>query len=384
MEAAYESCARSRIADGLKPVNDSLYSPPRLRSSGKGLPALTGIRFLAASYVVAFHSLPWLEKKIALPVPVRTFLGNGYLAVSLFFILSGFILTYSYHAKIIGRANRHKFWEARFARIYPVYLLSLLLAWWFERGLSLKAKLAVLAMVQAWNPRAPELTGAWNYPAWSLSIEILFYLCFPFLLPAMMKLSDRALPWLIGVLALTSVFLFTPIRGLGVLDRNSLLNSYTPLPVLRIPEFILGMAIGLELVRNEEKRGSEGNKGSGVVTVVAAFAAVLLLSCPLGPWVSLVTIPFSMLVYQLAVGKTTLANLLSSQLMVLLGSASYAVYLLQFPVRSWVRLAFSHLPEPWRSLSAPLTIVILVLFSLLVFYLWEEPWRRSLKGRFAV
>ena len=149
---------------------------------------------MAAFYVVLFHGLPWLRQKFVVPRALETFLGNGYLAVTLFFILSGFILAYTYDGQIDGKTNRLHFWEARFARIYPVYFLSLMLAFWFERGLSLGTRLAVLGMVQAWDPRAPQLTGAWNYPAWTLSVEAFFYLCFPFLLPWMSrKLSTRVL-----------------------------------------------------------------------------------------------------------------------------------------------------------------------------------------------
>jgi peptidoglycan/LPS O-acetylase OafA/YrhL len=118
------------------------------------------VRFFAAFYVVLFHGLPWLRQKYALPGSLQTFLGNGYLAVNLFFILSGFILAYTYDGQIEGKTNRLHFWEARFARIYPVYFLSLVLAFWFERGLSFGARTAVLLMVQAWNPRTPELTGS--------------------------------------------------------------------------------------------------------------------------------------------------------------------------------------------------------------------------------
>jgi peptidoglycan/LPS O-acetylase OafA/YrhL len=118
------------------------------------------VRFFAAFYVVLFHVLPWLRQKYALPGSLQTFLGNGYLAVNLFFILSGFILAYTYDGQIEGKTNRLHFWEARFARIYPVYFLSLVLAFWFERGLSFGARTAVLLMVQAWNPRTPELTGS--------------------------------------------------------------------------------------------------------------------------------------------------------------------------------------------------------------------------------
>src|ERR1700722_1849439 len=74
-------------------------APPRARVAGHNrspLPALTGLRFFAAFYVVLGHAVPWLEPRFRVPAFVNTFLANGYLAVSLFFLLSGFILSYTY------------------------------------------------------------------------------------------------------------------------------------------------------------------------------------------------------------------------------------------------------------------------------------------------
>jgi peptidoglycan/LPS O-acetylase OafA/YrhL len=355
--------------------------PPSLTRNRRALPALTGIRFLAAFYVVLFHGLPWLRQKFVVPRALETFLGNGYLAVNLFFVLSGFILTYTYEGQIAGKTNRLHFWEARFARIYPVYFLSLMLAFWFERGLSLGTRIAVLGMVQAWNPRAPQLNGAWNYPAWTISVEAFFYLCFPFLLPWMSRRSTRALFWMMACLLMICIVVHTPVLGLGDLDRSSFFINIVPLPLLRVPEFLLGMVLGLRLLRAE---AAGRNGGSALRTYLAVLSALLILSLPLGEWVSLVTVPFTVLVYELAIGESALARLLATQLVVLLGSASYAIYLLQFPIRSWTRVIFSRFPEKLAHLGTPLTPLILVLTSILVFKFWEEPCRRALRHWFAV
>lgn len=344
------------------------------------LPALTGVRFLAAFYVVLFHALPWLLQKFAVPGVIRTFLANGYLAVDLFFILSGFILAYTYHSQIEGRPNRMRFWEARIARIYPVYFLSLILALPFEPGLPVSTKMAVLAMVQAWNPLRPGFAGAWNYPAWSLSVEMFFYLCFPALLPWMSKRRERPLLWIMAFLALLCVVLRSPIQGLGILDRTSLLVKYVPLPVLRLPEFLLGVAVGLKLLRDEQRGGLRGNAPRLYLALLTSLAVLCFAQ---GAWLSLVAVPFAVIIYELAAGKSLLATVLSTRLMVLLGSASYAVYLLQFPVRSWNRVFFTEILKKWTSLGAPLTPLILVLFSVLIFYVWEEPWRKGLRLYFA-
>ena len=355
---------------------EGIPAPPAAGRSRAPLPALTGIRFFAAIYVVLFHSLPWFDAHGSLPAFVRTFISNGYLAVALFFLLSGFILAYSYEGNIAGATNRTNFWKARFARIYPVYLLSLLLALPWQPRLPLDVRLQVLAMVQAWNPLHPELTGAWNYPAWTLSVELFFYLCFPFLQGYLSRRSQRSLMTCAALAALLALVMHTPTQGLGHWDRSTVYGRYVPLSVLRIPEFILGVALG-----NLFLRGRSSQRGA-FATVLAAGAALLVLSIPLGQAVSLVIIPFAVLVYQLANPLNPIGRLFCSRPMLLLGGASYSVYLLQAPFRDWVRVLSTKLLRDGARFATPLTPVLLVLFSILVFRFWEEPWRRSIRRWF--
>ncbi len=334
------------------------------------LPALTGIRFIAAFYVVLEHSLSWLGSRFALPFFVKTFLGNGYLAVCLFFVLSGFILSYTYAGHTSTGRDRLKFWTARFARIYPVYLLSLVLVFPFEfHGLTWAGSISVLSMVQSWNPLRPEMIGAWNYPAWSLSVEAFFYLCFPFIQDWLWESSPRVL-FLTGAFAsLLCIVFHTPVQGLGLWDRG-ITGKWLPLPVLRLPEFVLGMLLGNCFVRH----GSVTPRAA--LTVSAVLASLVLLAAPIGPWVSLVVFPFGLLVYSLAASRDAVSSLLSRPVMVLLGGASYSIYLLQLPVIDWVRTIATSFPRLSR-ISVPLTPVILVLFSILVFRVWEEPLRKA-------
>ena len=143
------------------------------------------------------------------------FLSNGYLAVALFFLLSGFILSYTYEGHVEGRKEFASFWEARFARIYPVYFLALLLALPFQHRLTLGSASSVIFMVQAWNPLHREWAGSWNYPAWSLSVEAFFYVFFPFIQRQISRMSDRALSVMIFVMGVLCIFTHSPIQGLG-------------------------------------------------------------------------------------------------------------------------------------------------------------------------
>ena len=95
------------------------------------LTPLTSLRFLAASLVLLFHALDSFPQAsvLQLPRPMLNVLESGFIGVSVFFILSGFILGYNYLAMDFAPPRaRRQFWAARFARIYPVYLLGMVLA----------------------------------------------------------------------------------------------------------------------------------------------------------------------------------------------------------------------------------------------------------------
>jgi peptidoglycan/LPS O-acetylase OafA/YrhL len=340
----------------------------------RALPALTGVRFLAAMYVVVYHFAPNFEAHHHLPGPIATFLNNGYLSVSFFFMLSGFILAYTYDGQMERMDDRVRFWEGRFARIYPVYLLSLVLSYWFTgRALSLVKAFAVLGMVQAWNPWDRQLSMAWNFPAWSLSVEAFFYICFPFIFPVMSRRGTRTLYWLVAVLFAVSVV----VNALkDAEDAPSI--GWCPLPIMHLPEFVLGVTLALIFLRSASDRPSP----SPLRTYAAVAGLLAALCLPLGVWSSVVVLPFAMLVCDLALGTSRLSRIFSTPTMVLLGGASYAVYLLQTPVRQWTHLLFSRVPAKFAGADAAFTAVTLVGFSIFVYLYWEEPWRKALRSWF--
>lgn len=339
------------------------------------LPALTGIRFFAAIQVVMFHFGAGFAERRGVPNVIHRALTNGWAAVTLFFILSGFILCYTYAGQIDRPDGKIHFWEARFARIYPVYLLSLLLCWPSQIHPRPGTSIAVFTMVQAWNPLHVEYAGYWNMPAWTLSTEAFFYLAFPFLLPIIERFSVRALKIsaVATVLVITLGHTMTP--SIERLTRITLI----PLPVFRFPEFLAGMLLGLIYLRSERPRTMALTP---YVAVAAIFAILLFVT---GPWVSLLAIPYAILIYDLAARNSVISRLLGTRLIVLLGGASYAIYLLQEPVRSWLhRLVRGswNLQMDKGGIDALLTPVVLVLFSIAVFRYWEEPVRKWLRRWF--
>src|SRR5262245_64525516 len=93
------------------------------------LPALTSLRFFAAFVVVAFHYNP--DRFVNMPEFFRSWLETGYEAVTFFFVLSGFIMSYMYSdfgSEQPRKINLRSFFVARFARLAPAFYLALLIA----------------------------------------------------------------------------------------------------------------------------------------------------------------------------------------------------------------------------------------------------------------
>jgi peptidoglycan/LPS O-acetylase OafA/YrhL len=345
------------------------------------LDALTGLRFLAALHVVLFHfAKPCMDTA---PEGLRNWVGSGYSAVGVFFVLSGFVLAWNY-LDGDGRmeTGSRAFWAARVARVYPVYLLTFLLAapptiaasvrdnGWMVASVKLTVgALGALALLQAWVPR---LALYWNPPGWSVSVEAFFYALFPRLARWLPRLRPSLLPvalgaaWVLGLVP-PLLYLWLLPDGPGPVDVHfggTWLNGLKFHPLMRLPEFVFGVLLGWYFVR--ERDAVAAKKGNGAV--LAAVGLALLVAAgvagPRIPYVlmhnALLAPAAGLLVYGLARGGGALGWLLSRPLLVHLGGASYALYLLQFPVGSAAEALVSVL-SPWVDLHSPEALVVLVL-----------------------
>ncbi len=291
------------------------------------LPALTGIRFFAALHVVFFHYAP------GLPLLLRNVAANGYMAVGLFFILSGFVLAYNYAGRPL---RRPRFFVARFARIYPAYALGLVLiapavvvrSGHVEPGRLAAAGFAAMGLVQAWFPK---IALVWNGPGWSLANEAFFYLLFPFILPPILRLSARGV-WMVAT-ACWAAALAPPLAQM-LLHGNAEAVMY--MPVFRLAEFILGVAAGGAFLRGNF---SFRRAMAPVSLALAAFAALSPFLIPPLLRGALAAPLFAILVCSLASGGGMLGRLLSTRPLQTMGDASYSIYILQSPVMAWFLVA---------------------------------------------
>ena len=205
------------------------------------LDSLTSLRWWAALAVFFFH----IRNLVPLPAPIGEIARYGNFGVAFFFILSGFVLTWSWRPTVgIGT-----FYWRRFARIYPLHIVTLLIAipvfyslspdpaqtW--VKPLDVAVLVLCVLLLQGWS-RDPAVLFAGNPAAWTLTAEMFFYAAHPFLSRVLRVLSSRAALWsAVGVLALS-----VGARTLMVVDPTGWLAGL-PWPILRINEFIIGMCL---------------------------------------------------------------------------------------------------------------------------------------------
>jgi len=358
------------------------------------LKALTALRFFAALHVVIFHMR--IEGMLpAGPWWYENFAAVGYIGVNLFFVLSGFILVYTYAG---AQVSPMRFWRARFARIYPAYALSLLVSApffffavrhldipfleWSKQHLAAACALT-LTLLQSWFPQAA-LT--WNAVCWSLSVEAFFYLLFPVLLVWSKDLATQKLLWAIILWSLVSLsfsVLYLVVHPDGIDKINSgettLLwkNILSFNPLLRLPEFLVGVFAGrLFLATRNNRRFATPLVVLGVLIV----ATIVLLADRIPrPLISagFLSPGFAAIIFGLAL-RPRWASVLETGALVLLGDASYSLYLLHSIAISNVYERTAALHWPLRALLAFLAAVAV---SLLSYYLVEEPFRKLLRPR---
>lgn len=354
-----------------------MTAPPRPDSSR--LDSLTGIRFFAALLVFGFHGVHFLgPDRLAV-------LGAGMAGVSLFYILSGFVLSWT--ASSTDRAV--SFYQRRFARIYPAFIAAWILSlavgtvggtvsWWDV--------LLPPTVLQAWIPlRVAYFAGSAVF--WSLSCEAFFYVLFPWI---HRLLVDRSIGILVGVVAaavttsltVATVFVGTPVNDL----TRWILVIFPP---LRLMEFVIGLVLGIAFRR--------GLRVPVPIWLALSITAVACLAAAFVPFslsrYAVTLVPFVILIGSLATGDLRGSrSFLRSRPIVALGVWSYCFYLLHAMVLIGVFSIASRLGIvnagnaswlDWTVLASALAASILAAWVLhrVVEHPLERRLRRSTRAR---
>jgi peptidoglycan/LPS O-acetylase OafA/YrhL len=358
--------------------------------------ALTSLRFFAALLVVFFHDGQALF--VGAPLWASNIIKGGYAGVPFFFILSGFILTYNY-LPLGATLKLRSFWLARFARIYPIYAVSLILsaplffasllvALPFEQAVPrfLIHGVAAFSLVQAW---IPSWAFVWNGPAWSLSVEAFFYLLFPFLARGMDGKSRWMGPGALA--AVVGLFFGLPVwLRYGNLLEMLKHNLGWANPLLWLPLFLLGMFAGRFYLRRGSRLQTSPSRIHATLATLMAGAVILICMAANLQRISMIfycyvlSLPCVLLILLLADRNNAVGRCLSGRMFVRLGEASYALYILHRPVHEWFRTLESHASGPkLESLSGfSLYLGTAVVLSLLSVRFVEAPCRRWIKQWF--
>jgi peptidoglycan/LPS O-acetylase OafA/YrhL len=355
------------------------------------LDALTGLRFLAAAAVALAH-LPYLHTDPTLPPTLTRLFMEGGAGVPFFFILSGFVLAYSYHDRLARPSGRElaRYAVSRFARIWPVYMLSVALIALRPVGplpSGAGAVAANLLLVQVWPPTT-EVPVSINPVAWSLSVEVFFYLALP---PMLWALARR--PG-VGAWALVSlaVAVWSVQFGLVLWHCKNLgpwaLYVCNLCPPVRLVEFAVGVLHGLAFVRAGGADGGPPAVFTRIKWTVLELGAVVLVgvlavySDNVSPLLRLsgYYVPaLAMVVAAFARRRGLLSGLLTGRLPVFLGEVSFAFFLLHVFV-------FTHLATrlPVDQLGsvahAAVLVAVALLLSAAVYRWYEAPLRAWLVG----
>ena len=361
--------------------------------------ALTGARALAGIYILLLHFGAPLF--LSAPDWMETLRSAGYMATSFFLLLSGFVLTFVYGARISERTlDWRSFFSQRVARLYPAYALALiamipfaLVHRWGDAtaafgSASVKAKLitgvAHFTMLHAWVPR---LALSWNLPDWCVSVEIFFYVTFPLLAPALLKLSPRRLVAVMAAAWSTSLAIsigYTLARPDGFVAEAAsygfFLNLYKFAPIVRWPEFVFGVALGA--LYQKLPAGRRGEKlATPMLLAAGAIGVTVLLASRHIPYTLLhdgTLVPlYAATVWGLTAGSGPLHRALSNKALTSVGNASFSLYVLQLPVMMWLLILTG---RTWVDMHSPAFSALFLALIIPVGHLDPAPLREAGPG----
>jgi peptidoglycan/LPS O-acetylase OafA/YrhL len=304
-------------------------------------------------------------KALALPHPAYLLLRGGYTAVQAFFVLSGLVLARGYVKTQWTGRTLAQYLRGRFARVYPVYLLSLAIVspfiWADPHPLKRPFLAAHALLAQAWFGPDPV---NWNTPAWSLSCEAFFYVAFP-----LAVLLVRRPSWpKVAALALAACALTPLMYAVGVSDGVK--------PLVHFSDFLMGITASAALALIERRATRPAGAWIYLPALAGGMAAIAWPALiPWGIGLNPVLRPLdALLILGLALGGGWIARALSSAPVVYLGKASYAVYILHVPILWWMQ----HRGGP---VSPALYVALVIGVSSLVYSFYEEPANRWLRRR---
>lgn len=424
--------------DGAKSSNTSrpvTSSPSMNAPHHHDVPGLTGLRFLAAFCVLFAHCFAVLMRRHETTSDIIFWLMTpAYFGMTLFFVLSGFVIHYNYarlvtNGRFTGIAT---FWWARFARLYPLLVLTLFLSallsfrpLHFLAGdreavyTTLQALPYFLLSIQSWiylpigeNSLIYTIAGSGSL-TWSISTEWFFYLLYP-CIAWLVLLARRPSITALFVLAWCAIWIsfssglydrapqidawgiahFGPIADMQQHYQDSFVRWLLYFsPYLRMGEFVLGAIVAQLYVQLQGMKVTSRENSIGTSVFAFAAASVFLITY-LGHSENIGENIFHKMSLNFALGPSAAAlifcaaryrnvatRLLMSSPALLLGDASYSIYLLHFNALvlvAWLTESATH-SIAFDAITLVVAMLIILLSSVALYRYFERPARNWLR-----
>lgn len=304
----------------------------------------------------------------------ENFFYEGYIGVTFFFILSGFILSFSYTNRIkSNEISVVDYMISRFARIYPLHILTLLFALplvlyaVYKNNGSLLTLIPNIFLVQSFIP-STEFFFSGNAPSWSLSNEMFFYLLFPFLL-------FRNSLFLITT-SLVIVLFQVVVSKLGLSEGKQHYLIYI-FPVARLLDFMVGILLFRVYCHFKDKDISINPDVFQLFSIVLLISAIAMKHyIPQAYRYDLYYIlPMSLLIFSFAYSEGKISSFLSTKIFIILGEASFSLYLIHKLVIKYISavnsFTFGFNGVVWDIVFSLLIIIISIVLSLIMYHFYE-------------
>lgn len=335
---------------------------------------LAGLRGICAWWVVIYHSLNLMGD--SLPRPVTGFLVHGYLAVDLFFLLSGFVIFLGYHVSLsrdFPQSIRKFYWH-RFTRIYPLHFvmlgayLALFIAFYFfsssgspPNSYTWSTFFQSMFLVHMWV--GSDLT--WNVPSWSISSEWFVYLFFPFMAYGLRKIRGgiglHVFTLLAIALLLHLIYSLSGVVSLGAeIPRMALIRTML--------EFLMGVLVASLYVNHKSFLEKYRHTFlAGVLVLCVCYIATAI------PDHVLIPVAFALLIAYLSTTSSWITRFLSSPTLVYLGEISYSTYMVHYLVYDLLKALFVSDLQQVNQLYVWLSFLVVLLLSMLLHHAVDMP-----------
>lgn len=282
-----------------------------------------------------------------------------------------------YPASDEGRIDRWSYWTARFARIYPIFFISMVFGSALSAVIPWRELVINMMGMQSWYQSS---LNSINPPAWSVSVEFTFYAAFPFLIPLFNKERiGMAAIFVSIVYALCVAFQFYD-WNFSWLSAEFVRDLKVYSPIAHFHEFLLGVLAGSAYSQGKFRHLSRGFIIP--LLIVLLIFSFLYWKIPVLIYFGIfLPVAFVWLIFSISNYEGTRFTWAVGTIPILLGESSYAIYILQYPVRiAWVNIVQPkfNLPDP----GIAIYLVALVLLSIIAHLAIERPSRRIIKGLF--